>query len=62
MEPKEGNNKPMRIIRNEKQAKMSQRSPKKGISKWCWYKGQEDPKVKDMIIESGKPKRHSKSP
>ena len=23
MEPKEGNNKPMRIIRNEKQAKMS---------------------------------------
>jgi len=33
-EPKEGNSKPMVIITNGKQAKMGQRSPKKGISKW----------------------------
>ena len=36
----------MRIIRNGKQVKMSWRSPKKGISKWGWCKGQQTPKVK----------------
>ena len=52
----------MRIIRKGKQAKMDWRSPKKGISKWGWYKVQQTPKVKDMTIGSGKPKRCSKSP
>ena len=55
-EPKEESNKPMRIIRNGKQVKMSWRSPKKGISKWGWCKGQQTPKVKNMVIGQGKPK------
>ena len=46
----------MRIIRNGKQVKMSRRSPKKGISKWGWCKGQQTPKVKNMVIGQGKPK------
>ena len=52
----------MRIIKNGKQAKMGWRSPKKGISKWGWYNVQQTPKVKNMAIVSGKPKRYSKSP
>ena len=54
-EPREGSNKPMGIIRNEMQAKVGQRRPKKGISKWGWCKGQQTPKVKDMILGSRKP-------
>ena len=61
-EPKEGSSKPMEIKRNGKQAKIGQRSPKKGISKWGWCKGQQTPKVKDMVIGLGKPERCSQSP
>ena len=61
-EPKERSSKPMGIIRSGKQAKMGWRSPKKGISKWGRYKSQQTPKVKNMVIGPGKPKRHSKSP
>ena len=52
----------MGIIRSGKQAKRGQRSRKKGISKWGWYKGQQAPKVKNMVIGLGKPKRRSKGP
>ena len=41
---------------------MSRRSPKKGLSKWGWCKGQQTPKVKDMVIGLEKPKACSKSP
>ena len=36
----------MEIIRSRKQTKMSWRRPKKGISKWDWFKGQQTPKSK----------------
>ena len=42
----EGSSKPMRIIRNRKQAKMDRRSPKRGISKGGWCKGQQTLKVR----------------
>ena len=61
-EPKEGSSKLMRIIRSRKQAKMGRRSPKKEINKAGWCKGQQTPKVNDMIIGSGKLERFSKSP
>ena len=61
-EPKEESCKPMRTIRNGKQAKMGRRSPKKGINKWGWCKGQQTSKVKDMIIGPGKPERFIKIP
>ena len=54
--------KPIGIIRNRKQAKMGRKSPKKGISKWGWCKGQQTPKVKDIVIGLGKLKRFSKNP
>ena len=43
-EHREGSGKPIGIIRNGKQAKMDQRSPKEGIIKWGWCKGQQTPK------------------
>ena len=61
-EPIEGSCKPIGIIRSQKQAKMGQRSPKREISKWDWCKGQQTPKVKDMVIGPGKTERFSKSP
>ena len=52
----------MEIIRNRKQEKMGQRSPKKWISIRGWCIGQQTPKVKDMVIGLGKPEIFSKSP
>jgi len=52
----------MEIVRSGKQAKIGQRSPKKGISKGGWCKNQQTPKVKDMVIRSRKPERFSKKP
>ena len=54
--------KPIGIIRNRKQAKMGRKSPKKGISKWGWCKGQQTPKVRDMVIGSRKSERLIKNP
>ena len=59
---KEGSSKPMGIVRNRKQVRMGQRSPKKGISKGGWYKSQQITKVKDMPIGSAKSKKFSKKP
>ena len=52
----------MRIVRTRKQAKMGQRNPKREINKCDLCKGQQTPKVKDMVIGSGKPERFNKSP
>jgi len=41
---------------------MGWKSPKKGINKGGWRKGQQTPKVKDIVIGLGKPERFSKSP
>ena len=60
-EPREGSNKLMGIIKSRKQAKMGRRSPKREISKWDWCKGQQTPKVKDIVIGPGNSKRFSKS-
>ena len=52
----------MRIVGSEKQVKMGQRCLKKGISKEGWWKHQQTPRVKDMVIRLGKPETFSKKP
>ena len=61
-EPKEGSNKSMRIIRNEKQAKWVEGAQRKELVNEIGAKANKPPKVTDMVIRPGKPKRCSKNP
>ena len=56
-EPKEGSNKSMRIIRNEKQAKWVEGAQRKELVNGVDVKANKPPKVKDMVIGPKKPKR-----
>ena len=61
-EPREGNSKSMGIIRNGKQAKWVGGAPRKELVNGVGAKANKLPKVKDMVIGLGKPKRCSKDP
>ena len=59
---KEGSSKLMEIIRNGKQVKWVKGAQRKEFVNGVGTKANKTPKVKDMVIGSGKPKRCSKSP
>ena len=61
-ELREGSSKSMGIIRNGKQAKWVGGAQRKELVNGVGAKANKLPKVKDMVIGSGKPKRCSKNP
>ena len=61
-EPREGSSKLVGIIRNGKQSKWVEGAQRKELVNRVGAKANKPPKVKDMVIELGKPKRCSKGP